>query len=40
MNEMVVKVMGNTLPFPEDISEENPGGYGPNGSGPTAYNRY
>ena len=39
MNEMVVKVIGSDLPLPEESYLSNPGGFGPNGSGNSAYNK-
>ena len=40
MNEMVVNVIGTEWAQPEENHSHNPGGYGSNGSGPTAYNKY
>lgn len=37
---MVVNVIGNELALEEDNTNSNPGGYGPNGSGPSAFTRY
>jgi len=40
MNEMVVNVIGTEWATPEENNSLNPGGYGSNGSGPSAFNKY
>lgn len=40
MNEMVVKVIGSNSIQPEDFHTHNPGGFGANGSGNTAFTKF
>ena len=40
MNEMGVKVIGTEWALPEENHGHNPGGFGANGTGPTAFNKY